>query len=713
MAKTMTRKRRHWLRHPVIVVAVARSDVTVIIHVHTAHAPVLFAPILQDPSRGRGVSIERKIDFMAKKLEEVSRALGNIEDRPRSSAPSDLSPKPTPENQATSSPAGGGSNRILTPKSEHHGESSLSAHASHANKLLRDTVRTKPPLDVAGRMASVLDTLNRSVKHREAEDMYPHARTLESGCRLRDMPMPPVESALACLRMAQEHPRVKMFWLYELCSMPNFTEHFLKLYSPGDAIHADMIVVNAGLYWLFRECKNVTPDSTGKSNLESHARICRDNLETVLSNLPFHMPMTIVTVFALSLAALYCFELCKLSSAWSFMVAASQMSQTMGFHSAAAMSRDDSAMRKQKMNLFWTIYIYEKGLALRLGRPSTIRDSEITIPRMEMDRSDTVNWGWMPKWIELARLQGMTYDQIYSPSVWSQPQAIRASRARRLASDLEALTTRVTPEERRYMDMLRQSVGDELHEVLVRTDRVVQLSLLCLIYKGVPAETGDATASREEYISTAREALDEHQTCMSIIANMEDDFLETYINWALLQFPFVPFIILFCHIIETCNEDDLDRLRGLIENLESAAVEPFSTGVKKELRLFRVLYDVACSYVNLKIGTAEMEQTADLETDDWGHVSALMPSPSCIWTLAPAPEADLATDAQRGTFSTELPQLGVSQDPSIDHHQVLSGGSPGGPFGELNLEVDQQGLQLGNWLYMNDQMMRVLEDTYF
>lgn len=76
----------------------------------------------------------------------------------------------------------------------------------------------------------------------------------------------------------------------------------MRAYSPGEMSHADMIIVNAGLYWLFLECKNVTIDPVKRSQLQSHAGICRDNLETILSLLPFHLPMAMDTVFALSLA---------------------------------------------------------------------------------------------------------------------------------------------------------------------------------------------------------------------------------------------------------------------------------------------------------------------------------------------------------------------------------------------------------------------------
>lgn len=119
----------------------------------------------------------------------------------------------------------------------------------------------------------------------------------------------------------------------------------------------------------------------------------------------------------------------------------------MGFHSVPALARDDAETRERKIRLFWTIYIHEKGLSLRLGRSSTIRDSEITIRRPNLDSSDTINCGWMPKWIEFARLQGMVYDQLYSPSVLRLSQATRITRARQLASDLEALCMNAPPEE--------------------------------------------------------------------------------------------------------------------------------------------------------------------------------------------------------------------------------------------------------------------------
>lgn len=142
--------------------------------------------------------------------------MGALGDRPRSTAPSDFprrdaatsSSAPTPGNQATASPVGHETNRIVTPKTEYEGESSISAQAALANRLLQDAVCSKPLLQVRGGMAFTLalDALGDTVQSqedRDAEDVYPHARKLDAGCRLRDLPMPQVESALSCLRMAQ------------------------------------------------------------------------------------------------------------------------------------------------------------------------------------------------------------------------------------------------------------------------------------------------------------------------------------------------------------------------------------------------------------------------------------------------------------------------------------------------------------------------------
>jgi hypothetical protein len=70
----------------------------------------------------------------------------------------------------------------------------------------------------------------------------------------------------------------------------------------------------------------------------------------------------------------------------------------------------------------------ERGLSLRLGRASHIRDEEITLP-----------FPTSPRDIRAARIQGKVYDQLYSPVGLDRAQTERAEMAQVLVSELRSL----------------------------------------------------------------------------------------------------------------------------------------------------------------------------------------------------------------------------------------------------------------------------------
>ncbi|KAL0779004.1 hypothetical protein CaCOL14_003488 [Colletotrichum acutatum] len=512
-----------------------------------------------------------------------------------------------------------------------------------------------------------------------------------------------------------EHPQVKFMWNLNTALSQSFTNFFLKVYSPGDVTQADLIIVNSGLYWLFLECMYVTKEHDKRNHFEAQAIISRNNLETVLSQLPFHLPSTIEITLAMSLAALYCLEVCQPSAAWNFITTAAHMSQTLGFHSHVAMTQDNPEVQKEKRRIFWLVYVLEKGLSLRMGRSSTIRDGDITIPR---PRSDTVSNADMmsifPGSTEFATIQGMVYDQIYSPAALMQPQSVRVERARRLGADLEMHMRSVMDHRKRYIGTVREIIGEQLQEAFIRTDTVNQLSLCCLIHRAIPPEAGEISAFGGACIASARQALEEHQRCMILVAGMEEYYLEAYINWALLSSPFIPFIVLFCHVIETCNESDLRLLAALVDTLRSTVADSFTIGVKKEVRMFTTLYDVACSYVKLR-SDEDSSQLAEVQfkngwefADENVNPPVLQPS---ICLASPGAASDQQTLGQTSNTSNMRPFGDVLNDHEPANQEWTSG-SLSRPENYLG-EVDDYGSQLGNWLYMNNQMIRALENNYF
>lgn len=119
------------------------------------------------------------------------------------------------------------------------------------------------------------------------------------------------------------------------------------------------------------------------------------------------------------------------------------MSQTLGMHSKVEMTQDPPEIKAVKIKLFWLLYVQEKALSLRLGRSSTIRDSDITIPVPYINSlSEITYFSQLDKMKDLAHLQGKIYDQLYSSGALAQPQDIRTTRARSLAAELEVHKSR-------------------------------------------------------------------------------------------------------------------------------------------------------------------------------------------------------------------------------------------------------------------------------
>lgn len=253
---------------------------------------------------------------------------------------------------------------------------------------------------------------------------------------------------------------------------------------------------------------------------------------------------------------MYCIQKRKPTAAWNFIASASQSVQALGLqhNMPSSTSPEESS---QKADLFWTIYSTEKMLSLRLGRSSTFRDQDITLNRLSAERPGGSFLAELaPSWVSLASIQGRIYDEIYSPGALMQTSDVRTSRARILAADLntvmqqaeeihvgfppERTSLTTSPVTNNPQDNYRASkshiLGQGYHEIARRADRVVGLCLLTLIYRSIPSENPATSAFFRECVETAREALNEHEKCVSVIDKGQGKtvMLEAYINWSVV-----------------------------------------------------------------------------------------------------------------------------------------------------------------------------------
>ncbi|CAI7606589.1 unnamed protein product [Penicillium viridicatum] len=579
-------------------------------------------------------------------------------------------------------------------------------------------------------MTSVLDALRSTInvqkqQNETLEGSHPFSKALPPGLSSGDLPIPSMNRILACLRIAhEERSSNEVYWPFEFGSLGDFTQYVIKACSPGPVTDTELIIVHYGLDLLFTECSSAAGDDTVNQEYEAQALIRSDSLETILSNLPFHITTNIVST-------IHCLKHGKPFAAWTFISRASLMAQALGLHTKLVMATEPAEEARRGIQLFWAVYAIEKAVSLRLGRSSTIRDHDITVPRLLLDRRMTsLLHNRLPDWIEVASLYGRVYDNIYSPNALAQPVSIRESRIRALAAELEKImASRVEFYARANVVLQRRPnqwtshvVHPGLSRFIIHANRAIEYSILASIYRGIPSGKSSSLSPCPECISAARATLKETEVCTTMLtdAALWSPSLDFWVNEVILLAPFMPFLVLFCNVIETSNSSDLDQLQQLVVSLQSMAQSPRYSACSKQLRILKALYDVAAKYVEAKAKGQSGEMISDPFTDlnmdtylngntVWFGADSdspeLFTAPD-IWSLH---EAQTPAAASSAGITEDRGQQVMNQASSFQPRATMLAMQQQIPD-DFTMELDTPGVQLGSWFHQSHQMMRLLDD---
>ncbi|KAM0328786.1 hypothetical protein ACHAQA_005200 [Verticillium albo-atrum] len=376
---------------------------------------------------------------------------------------------------------------------------------------------------------------------------------------------------------------------------------------------------------------------------------------------------------------------------------ASELCQTLGYHRASSMKNDTPDERDFKVFVFWSVYFIDKSLSLRLGRASTIPDWDITVTAPANDKPDKKALiSYFCLWITAARCQGNIYEKLYSPDAIKQPDEVRLARVQNLVAELEELGALSKRTNNKWLKDAEEHVGKVLMEFFVISDEVLRLGLITMVYRAAPRPVGSSTTFTEDCINAARVTLEQHQDCMVILEKTGSILFPTYIHWTLLFAPFIPFIVIFCHVIETQDQEDLARLNAFVTSIQNAPT--VSDAAAKMHRLFQVLYSVALRYVEFRISTPPAQQAQ--------------------------------ANAEMNTYLAQLGFPATAGDPMAgpaDFGQnpgAFDGTGAGGAFAGMGDAMDGQRAtnpmmwmgntaQLEDWFYSNQQMMGLLQEPSF
>ncbi|KAK4221285.1 putative transcriptional regulatory protein [Podospora fimiseda] len=677
---------------------------------------------------------EQKIDHLDSRLDEIVALLRDLKANGRGATPAlppiiqiqrpieSSNPAPTPSKVAqsgqssaptpaschvgahasSSSSSGDAAREAKSPMVE--GDSSLTAQSVFANDFLQKVLNKESRPE----MREGLDALHvivEAMKRQPAahEMTYPHAppvkeSTLE-GCQL-----PPIQKTVEVLKLAQSREMLGLAWIYEFLPIRVFQDTCFQLYMSDEYNLIIVVIVNVGLHFLFWAAAQIAPQNA-KEYVE-YASNCGTNVEAALAKLPLHLPASDDTITALMLGAFYAVELSKPSLAWILCSKASELVQTLGYHRATTYHNMPPDDRRYKQYLFWGMYIVDKSLSLRLGRSSTIQEYDITLQYPKPDEANANELtSCFVLWCMAAKVQGQIYELLYCPEAMNQPEEVRRSRMHILAQRLDEVETKtqelLTGDWQAYAS---NNIGEHLMEFFQVSDHVLRLSILTLTYRAVPNPVGSPTTFSTDCIQAARQTLARHEECMAIVNKSNCGLFSTYMHWTILMAPFVPFIVIFCQVIETRDKEDLARLQAFVASLQIEA--SVTEAVEKLRRLFQVLYTVASRYVDSHKsgGGNAVDRGSQIQG---GHQEV---------------------DAYLATLG--FPQLGGNQAVVYDQQQLgapIHGGidtTNNRIIGEAPASAEElqrgvnpmmwmgNGAQLEDWFYNNQQMMALLEDGF-
>ncbi|CAK7234779.1 hypothetical protein SEUCBS140593_009060 [Sporothrix eucalyptigena] len=667
------------------------------------------------------------------------------------------------------------------------GTSSMTAQTAYASEFVEQAVTGNTPMQMDSSMSAQPDMRKALVALRKMAQQQQHrgnGQISRSPSKLFSrqklvprggvcqLPLPPADVVLKLLREIRVTPPLAFKMSCSFLDVDDFIEACRDVYfATEDFGLSRFIIVNGGLFYLFEE-KAATHKGGGRDSeramFTKYQRLCGDNLETALANLPLFLPPSGEMVEALVVGVTYAIESSKFTLAWQLNSAAAAMCQTLGWHHVAPSPSDNKGLDSLRPGAFWFCYMIDKGLALRFGRTCVLPDWDISTPRdffhgkgsKHIDKStrddpdndpDSLN-RIFNVWIRTGDILSQTYEHLYSPAALARSSQERADTARKLGSKAKQIWSefeQLSPSSAFHDKFLgeRSSHPDAggspddwrratLKRVLL-SGQVGHLATLTLIYRAIPHERGPSSpfssvsnsSLHAECISAARGAFRCHQACMALAA--DDPVAQVgHLHWTVLYSPFTPLIVLFCHVIETANQlrqartsfvkeitSDLAQLEAFAASLQPLL--SLSPAIARLHGLSRLLHQLATMYVQAKKAEDDAESAQPAQNTDAIEQDGEM-------------QVDWAGIQGMGTdLGLYLSQLGFLPDPnstlgsealetqqSFDRQRAFTVGhastgvmNPASAVGDPSINAGQPRLE--EWFSGNTYVMGLVEDDLF
>jgi hypothetical protein len=193
--------------------------------------------------------------------------------------------------------------------------------------------------------------------------------------------------------------------------------------NPGECGATRRMLAYGVIHIVFSDYPTFHRAGMNEEESRSYSVQCKYQIEVAMSQLDIFMPASYENIMALMLGGAWAVEMCRPSITALMLNTAAGLCQVLGYHRYQTLKDDTEEDRNDKIHIFWMIYIFDKTMSLRLGRSSFIQDWDISLPYFGESKvaPETPDGKQMIKyWVKVARVQGQTYEKLFSPAAFLQ-----------------------------------------------------------------------------------------------------------------------------------------------------------------------------------------------------------------------------------------------------------------------------------------------------
>ncbi|BCS02993.1 uncharacterized protein AKAW2_61257A [Aspergillus luchuensis] len=357
------------------------------------------------------------------------------------------------------------------------------------------------------------------------------------------------------------------------------------LSGPSRASVGQVASMHGVLFFVLKELIAMKDELCQRFDLTTHLDHCEKVFAATLETYDVLAVPSFENILALTMGMVKAQGEAKPALYWTLVSAASTHCQSLGYHRETTYRNILSGKADNIRRLFWTIYVFDKNMALLLGRVSNMQGVKIDVrhPAISIDPGRRAWDESFIMGIRMAEFQDKIFTNLYNLATSIKDPSERTQLIQNLASDMEqwhSQLKKIDPEGVNNLQVFNMS----------RTNWDISFYSTLTMLLHASSTTGEELQINSRCFNAARNSLLAHLNSFPQYQSSKLLSDGEYFNWILLFSSLTPFLVVFLHAISAKDIQSIELLTQVIRSFET--FRKVSQGAER-------LYQICATFTNI------------------------------------------------------------------------------------------------------------------